>query len=377
MDTPLPRSIAIAGAWGYIGRRFLDAAASLNVPAYVFDPGPLPDDVDATTFERIDDEDAFYGLDTDFYHLALHPKHRAKGLAALFERARSGDCRLVLNEKPMADPERPDHCAAIARAVAESGLTLLYDFLELFDPMTQHINAFLSQFEEIRISTIEMHRSKDREDPENPRNRKIIVPIQYQESVHCVAFCLNLLGHRAGGLDALWHEGVTVSGRSEPYDPPNPEDYPYVVDGKLDGSVRLGDTEIRFDTNFKRGAPWTKRRCIQGVADGEPFIIEAEYLEGNKWLRINGEDQGFPPDADSYANTIRQAWAWTRQTHRPTLMTGVYPNPPFARATYLISAMLWDSCAANAAVSLPDGNVFARYAPGFPAAVPGFPRYDS
>ena len=30
-----PRSVAIAGAWGYIGRKFLDAALALGSSAYV------------------------------------------------------------------------------------------------------------------------------------------------------------------------------------------------------------------------------------------------------------------------------------------------------------------------------------------------------
>src|SRR5438094_9545063 len=39
-------SIAIAGAWGYIGRKLLDAALHLGIRAYVYDPGPTPSDVD-------------------------------------------------------------------------------------------------------------------------------------------------------------------------------------------------------------------------------------------------------------------------------------------------------------------------------------------
>ena len=39
----LPRSIAIAGAWGYIGRKFLDVALARGLTTYVHDPGPMPD----------------------------------------------------------------------------------------------------------------------------------------------------------------------------------------------------------------------------------------------------------------------------------------------------------------------------------------------
>ena len=39
-------SIAIAGAWGYIGRKVLDAALGRGLRTYVFDPGPAPTDFD-------------------------------------------------------------------------------------------------------------------------------------------------------------------------------------------------------------------------------------------------------------------------------------------------------------------------------------------
>ena len=51
-------SIAIAGAWGYIGRKFLDAARQLNLSIYAFDPGPAPADVDLRTVTRLTDEAA-------------------------------------------------------------------------------------------------------------------------------------------------------------------------------------------------------------------------------------------------------------------------------------------------------------------------------
>ena len=50
----LPRSIAIAGAWGYIGRKFLDVALARGLATYVYDPGPEPQDVDLSRFTRVD-----------------------------------------------------------------------------------------------------------------------------------------------------------------------------------------------------------------------------------------------------------------------------------------------------------------------------------
>jgi hypothetical protein len=70
------QSVALAGAWGYIGRKFLDAAWALGLRPYVYDPGPLPEDVDPERITRIADPEQFYRLPVDLLHLGLHPEHR-------------------------------------------------------------------------------------------------------------------------------------------------------------------------------------------------------------------------------------------------------------------------------------------------------------
>src|SRR3954469_20753728 len=71
----LPRSIAIAGAWGYIGRKFLEVALAHGLKTYVYDPGPAPEGLDLGRLTRVGDEAAFYRLDADLFHLAVHPEH--------------------------------------------------------------------------------------------------------------------------------------------------------------------------------------------------------------------------------------------------------------------------------------------------------------
>ncbi len=376
-DQALPDSIAIAGAWGYIGLKFVEAAIQLGITPRVYDPGPRPYSVDPASLRLFADENAFYRCPAPFFHLALHPKDRQRALATLFERARRGDDLVILNEKPMAAPENPDHCNKILRRVEESGVFLMYDFLELFDPMTQAIDEFLAGMADVIIDEIWMHRSKDRESPDNARNYKIMVPIQYQETVHCIAFVLSLLGKLHGGLQSLWAGGASMLGVSEPYAPPNPEEYPYVVDGKCDGELLLGGVKVHLHTNFKTGAEFTKRRLIKGRANGKPFVIEADYLEGNKYLLINGEDQDIDPESDSYVGVIRQLWHWRQNVDKEALMAGVYPNARFAKCTYLLSAMLWDSCRHGETVSVDDLDHFLAYRPSFPAELPDLERYAS
>ena len=364
-----PKMIAVAGGWGYIGQQFIHAALRQGLEVHVFDPGPLPKSLCSALIVRVPEERAFYQLPADIFHIALHPQQRDTGLEALYERATRGEAMLVLNEKPMTDPTQPEECGRIISATQRSGLCLLYDFLELFDPMTARIRDFLGKFKRVQLHEAWMYRSKDREDPSNPRNYKLMVPIQYQETVHCVAFLLHLLAHTNGGLDSIWEQGLTISGSSERYDAPNPEAYPEPVDGKVDCVMRLGALKAKIHTDFKSGAKFTKRRTIKGMGDGQPFTIEAEYLEGEKHLRINGVDQSISKEASGYENAILQIWSWYRTVNHDELMGGdLYPNPTFAQYTYLISAMLWDSCATNETVTAQSKDQVLNYRCQFPGS---------
>ncbi len=361
----LPRSLAVAGGWGYIGRHFVDAAAALDIPVYVRDPGPIPVGVNRDRVTVMPDDDSFYALPADFFHIALHPTVRRLALRHLADRFVRGDRFMVLNEKPMAAPECPGECVELRNLVDSTGMSMLFDFPELFDPMTLRVREFLNSFNEVRIDEMRMTRSKDREDPANPRNYKIMVPIQYQETVHCLAWVFTCLAEARGGLDRVWDGGVTVEGTSVPYHPPNPGAYPYPVDGRFAGNLHLGGCTVYLLTDFTGNAPRTKRRTVRGVGDGRPFVIEAEYLEGHKFLAIDGRDIGFAQDANVYQSVIRQAWKWHLNPclDTPTL----HPTPAFAHRTYLLSAMLWDACHLAGPRSVGNLRDFLDYTPGFTA----------
>ena len=336
----LPESLAIAGAWGYIGRKFLDVATRYQIPVFVYDPGSLPPDVDPRQLTRLTDDAEFYRLPAELFHLATHPDQRRSGQQHLLDRARR-EPLVILNEKPMAAPESPDECAQIVAAVRDSQATMLYDFPELYDPLTECILDHLRTYRDVQLTEISLCRSKDRESPDKPRNYKRMVPIQYQESVHCLAFVLFLLARLRGSWAAALEDGVRVRAQSAPYAPPNPEIYPSVVDGKCTYQLSLGPTQVEGRTDFKAGAEFTKRRVLCGRGDGQPLCIEAEYLEGRKRLVINGRDQSVDPRADSYQSVLQTITRWRREVPRDELMTGLYPNPGLARITYQLSSALW------------------------------------
>ena len=369
-------TIAIAGAWGYIGRKFTDAALALGMNVLVHDPGEPPPDSPLDSVTRILDPREFYHSEADVFHLALHPEHRHMALDILLDRARRGPI-LILNEKPMAEPERPGDCGGLIRSVAEAGAIMLFDFPELFDPMTLKIIDFIAQHDEVSIDSIRVQRSKDREDRSNPRNRKRMVHIQYQESVHCIAFALNLLAHARGGLGPVLAQGVSSEATSEPYDPPNPDEYTYVVDGRCDYRLAFGTSTLEGTTNFKRHAPFEKTRLITGRGDGRAFTIEADYFEGAKYLRIDGEDCAFDPAGSSYEAVLRTMDLWLSQAGASQIMRGLYPTPDFTRLTYQLSSMVWRSCYDGGPVSVESRKDLLDFGAGFTEASRGFARYGS
>jgi len=367
-------SIAIAGAWGYIGRKILEASRARGFRVYVYDPGAAPVDLSLEALTRIADEADFYDLEVDCFHLALHPEARATGLNRLLQRAQS-ESLLILNEKPMVSPEHPEAGRALIDAVDGSRAVMLYDFPELFDPLTRRVMEYLGGFKQVEISSLVLERSKDREDPALARNYKRMVPIQFQESVHCLAYVLYLLAALRGSLDALLPSGVGVDARSIPYCPPNPEAYPCVVDGRCDYRLSLGQLTVEGVTNFKRGARWTKRRVLRGRADGEPFVLETDYLEGGKYLRINGVDQVWEASSSSYAAILSTAGHWWKTVPATELMRGVYPNPRLAWLAFQLSGVLWRSSHEQRRIEVPNLQALEGFDSGYRAARPQLPHY--
>jgi len=370
----LPESLAIAGAWGYIGRKFLAAAVRRHVPTFVYDPGVVPNDIDPNALTRMMDEAEFYRLPADLFHLATHPEHRRIGQQILFQRAQREPLS-ILNEKPMAGPESPEDCNRIVAAAHPGHAITLYDFPELYDPLTERIIERLCSYREVTVTDIALCRSKDREAPDNPRNYKRMVPIQYQESVHCMAFVLFVLARVGGNVAERLAGGVSLRAESEPYVPPNPELYPYVVDGRCRYRFSLDGVRIEGLTDFKAGAQLAKRRVLRGRGDGRPFCIEVDYLEGCKRLSIDGVEQTIDPRADSYESVLGTFVRWRRETPREDLMAGIYPNPAFARITYQLSSALWRASRDRAGLQFAHLDDVLQFDAGFREALPRLPRY--
>lgn len=363
-------SLAIAGAWGYIGRKFVDAGLSLGLDVSVLDPGPAPLDVDLDQLRRFTD-DSFYQQPVDLYHLALHPEHRQDALRWLLQRG-TAEPIAILNEKPMATPECPQDAVDLIASLDGTQVTMWFDFPELFDPLTAAIVSFLDRFDEVQIDEVRIQRSKDREDPDNRRNDKRMVPIQYQETVHCLAWLLAILGLHKGGADAVLDGGVTIAARARPYSPPNPDAYDYVVDGRVDYELSLGQTAVTGCTDFTRGASWAKARWLKGQADGKPFDIEVDYLEGAKRLRIDGVDQPIDPSASSYEGALRTVGRWLADPSAPRLCE---PTCAFTQLTYQLSSLLWRCSFDGQPRRIADSDGVRSFDAGFAAAAPTFPRY--
>ena len=158
-------------------------------------------------------------MPADLFHLALHPEPRRKAQSILLARAQS-EPLAVLNEKPMASPERPEECRRIIAAVDDSRAIFLYDFVELFDPLTRRIADYLADFRRVEIESMFCSDRKTGKIPRLHGTTKWMLPIQYQESVHCLAYVLYLLARFRGGFESALSGGLTATARCEPYCPP-------------------------------------------------------------------------------------------------------------------------------------------------------------
>jgi predicted dehydrogenase len=275
----------------------------------------------------------------------------------------------------MFAPDQPGDGPAFIETVDRSRAVVLYDFPELFDPLTRRVTEYLAGFRQVEITSIQVERSKDREDPGIPRNFKRMVPIQFQESVHCLAYVLYLLATRRGSFDAALADGVAVSARSESYAPPNPEAYDRVVDGRCEFQLALGPVTVEGHTNFRRGARWRKRRVVRGRGDGRPFVLEADYLEGGKQLRINGVDQAWDPAACSYEAILSTNSRWRATVPPAALLRGVYPNPRLAWLAFQLSGALWRGSREQRRIEIAGRPELEAFDSGYRAALPGLPRY--
>lgn len=372
VEERLPASVAVAGYRGYIGDRIWAAGKKAGLQMYGYDPAEPSAEVGDSTI--CSSAEQFYQAPARIFHLALHPEARDDGWTRLMRRSQREQLAILM-EKPMATPEDPQMCDRVIQQVEQSQAVVLYNFPELFDPITWEIIRFLKQHQTVQIRRIHVVRSKDRES-DTPRNRKRMVTIQYQESVHCLAFACFLIAAVEDFYSAALLHGVRIWGESRPYNPPNPEDYAHVVDGYCQYVMDCGPVAVMGVTDFSHRAPCMKYRRIEGSADGQSFCIEADYAEGCKSLRINGVDRTAGLAGCSYRAVLASYAGWLADYSRDSLLSEVFPHPSFARMVYQLSSMLWLSCYERCSVSASDLRQVLAFNAGYAAAEPTFELYQ-
>ncbi|NLV40952.1 MAG: hypothetical protein GXY15_06965 [Candidatus Hydrogenedentes bacterium] len=340
-NTALPPALAVAGGWGHIGGCFARAALGAGVRVFVHDPGPRPQDEALADAVEVRAAEEFYALPVPFYHLALQPAHRDTAFSLLAARPEEAGNPLVLVEKPLAPPFDRERALRARDTAASLPGTVLFDFIELYRPLTRTVFEYLSSFQHCRIHEIALTRTKDREDPAVPRNHIVTLPVQYQETVHCAAWALACLEHVSAGLPE--NGAVEAWGTSAPHSPPNPERYPEPVDGFFEGGIALGETRVTFLTDFRRGTPRSQYRRVVGEGDGRRFVLETEYLPGAAWLKINGESVPLPREDSPHLEALRGAWRCHLDRMNGTPRHMPLPGPAFAHRTWLVSTLLWNA----------------------------------
>lgn len=100
------------------------------------------------------------------------------------------------------------------------------------------------------------------------------------------------------------------------------------------------------------------------------------YLEGAKYLRFNGQDEGIDAAGSSYVGVLQTFQAWLQSATAASIMAStLLPNPAFARLTYCLSSLLWRSSHDRRALTAQNADELQTLDVGFAAAAKGFARY--
>ena len=314
------------------------AALNLGMTVYGIDPMMRDDFRRHERFVEVDAIDAFCDVEADMYYLALQPNHRTPYLDRLIPEGRA-----IFSEKPMARAREPEVCDALVDALAHSPATVRYNFLLIFNPITDAILDFFHAHRDVKIASMKSLFEKNRESRRNDRNLKFMEPIQYQESIHSLALMLMLRGevmrYDVSNFDAVFSGGVIAVGESNLYNAPS-SDYDALPDGRFYGTLTASGFRMDVMTNFKRfdhrRFPTRAQKLIEisGEADGHPFHIEADYQREQEMLLINDETVVLP-------NFEPYAYIWQKVLSQD--MPFVRADEHLARFAYRLSALLWDA----------------------------------
>lgn len=333
------KTIAIAGCSGYIGTHMTHAALNLGLQVYGIDPHMQDTLLDHPNFTAINTVDAYCDLDADIYYLALQPNHRTPYLDRLI-----ADGRFIFSEKPMARARDPHICDQLVTKLSDSSARMRYNFLLIYNPITERILQYLRSHKNITISYMKSIFEKNRESRRNDRNKKFMEPIQYQESIHSLALMLVLRGETLSydltQFDAVFPKGLIAVGTSSPYDAPS-DDYDTIPDGRFYGTLTTSGFRMDVMTNFKRldqqhfPTRQQKKVVISGIADGTPFTIEADYQRDQEMLSINNEKISLPA-----FRPYEYIWGKVLLADN-TKKAHIIADEHLARRAYQISALLW------------------------------------
>lgn len=333
------KTVAIAGCSGYIGTHMTQAALALGMHVYGIDPYLQKNLLQHPQFKAIETPEAFCNLDADIHYLALQPNHRTPYLDRLIPQG-----RFIFSEKPMARARDPHICDQLVNTLANSSATMRYNFLLIYNPITERIIQYLRSQKEITISYMKSVFEKNRESRRNDRNKKFMEPIQYQESIHSLALMLILRGETLSydmtHFDSVFPKGLIAVGESSPYDAPS-SDYDTIPDGRFYGTLTTSGFRMDVVTNFKRldqkhfPTRQQKKISISGMANGAPFTIEADYQRDREMLRINNTDIALPPFRPY--EYIWEKLLLLENKNAPSII----PNEHLAKRAYQLSALLW------------------------------------
>ena len=246
----------------------------------------------------------------------------------------------------MAEPGRPERCRQIVAAVDASRAIMLYDFPELFDPLTARILDYLAGFRDLRLAGVLRPAVEGPRGPGQPAQLQADGPHPVPGDGPLPGLRPLRPGGGAGGRGRCpgrrrprGRASPTPTRRRTRRPIPTPSTAGAGTGRRFGGvrgrgADRLQAAMPRGPSGASSGASATAPRSRSTSPTSKAGSTSASTASISRATRR--------PTPTSTSSPRRSAGPG--EVDRDRLMDGLYPNPRFTQVTYQLSGALWRSC---------------------------------
>ena len=230
------------------------------------------------------DEKKFYSLDLDYFVIAAPPSQR-KQILKYFDKNSN-----ALIEKPVSTTQDTKTAKAWRDKLSKSNSLILFDFPELFDPLTFTALNFFTEKSKLKnkIGTLKpcayyLSRTKNREQ-NNAFCRRETEDIELDESAHALAF----LAFMEQNMEEKLSMPTNIHNIGRHYE--SPVKGRKRVFGEAFSIMEMNNKPVMIEDSFKDPLAWKRRKIVSQNEKKENFTVMVDYWESSKSIFVYGPD---------------------------------------------------------------------------------------